>query len=88
MKISFIKIKLRPTCTVPSIGEVSSEGVGLVRGLPLRRRAIVVICVDIVIVYVDACQQRTPEITAIRCNINATNTTSHIIFMQSSIECP
>lgn len=46
--------KISLTSPVAGIGEVSSEGVGLMRGLPHWRRAVVVVGVHVVIVNIHA----------------------------------
>lgn len=46
----------RLTSSVPSVGEIRSECVGLVRGLPLWRRAVVIVRVYVVVVHIHAGQ--------------------------------
>lgn len=67
---------MKLTGAIASVGEISSEGVGLVRGLPHRRRAVVVVRVHVVVVHVHAGQQRTP----VKCHIDtSTFKTSSLI---------
>lgn len=52
--------ELSLTGAIASVGEVSGEGVGLVRCLPHRRRAVVVVRVHVVVVHIHAGQQGAP----------------------------
>lgn len=55
--VVLVQVLAEVACAVSGVGEVRGEGARLVAGLPLRRGAVVVVGVDVVVVHVHAGQQ-------------------------------